>query len=386
MTQVFISYSRKDLAFVQKLAADLQSAGLDVWWDLSGTKGGDEWETKITGALKRSQYMIVVLTPDAVESRWVRREYLLADEEGLEIIPLKYRICKSPLTLQDRQGIDALDGKYPACLSEILHALGVMLHPNPGPRPVDPQSLNPGIHRLAAQLVIGNLQFIKIPAGKFIMGSKIDNPLARDSERPQHTLELPAYYIARYPVTNRQYGEFSGKDIKIPAGEENHPVVDISWLDAQEFIAALNEKFYDELPENTRFRLPTEAQWEKAARGEYGNEWPWGNEFDEKKCNSSEGKSKAGTTPVDAYPLGESPYGVADMVGNVWEWTHSLFKEYPYKAEDGREREKDPGSRVLRGGSFHDVRRNTRCAYRLNLRPDPRYNYLGFRVCASPIS
>jgi toxoflavin biosynthesis protein ToxD len=135
-------------------------------------------------------------------------------------------------------------------------------------------------------------------------------------------------------------------------------------------------------------RLPTEAEWEKAARGEYGNEWPWGNEFDKNRCNSSEGRQR-NTTPVNSYsPQGDSPYGCADMAGNVWEWTHTLWQGYPYQAGDGRENEKASGARVLRGGSFGFLHRGVRCAFRdLNYyNPDNRDYDLGFRLCVSPIS
>jgi len=150
-----------------------------------------------------------------------------------------------------------------------------------------------------------------------------------------------------------------------------------------------NETYQAELKAagNLTLRLPSEAEWEKAARGAYGNEWPWGSEFDPGKCNSAEGK-KGGTTPVGVYSAlgGDSPYGCADMVGNVWEWTSTLFAKYPYVAEDGRENTESRDRRVLRGGSFSYSRNHARCAYRYNDNPELRRDLIGFRVCASPPS
>ena len=121
MTQVFISYSRNDMEFVQRLAEDLQRAGLDIWWDLSDIQGSDVWERKIEEGLKSSQYFIVVLTPDSLESRWVRREYLSADNKGIKIIPVKLKTCDDvPLTLRDIQPIDAIDRPYEDVLSDVL--------------------------------------------------------------------------------------------------------------------------------------------------------------------------------------------------------------------------------------------------------------------------
>jgi len=278
-----------------------------------------------------------------------------------------------------------------------------------------------GPDKLALTLAPGvEMVFVQVPAGVFLMGSKNENPMALDPEKPQHMVKIPAeFWIARYPVTNAQFAAFvqathyrttaeeqdssdaydgkkrkntQGADWQHPRGprsslkgKENHPVVMVSWLDALVYCRWLDETYHSELPEGCQLRLPTEAEWEKAARGENGNEWPWGNnEPDETLCNFAENVKD--TTQVEQYsPQGDSPYGCADMAGNVWEWTHSLSIEYPYKADDGREDEESSGERVVRGGSFDSDLRSVRCACRAYGVSDVRDHDLGFRVVASPI-
>lgn len=238
------------------------------------------------------------------------------------------------------------------------------------------------------RLLIGGVEFVRIPAGKFLMGSREDNPLAFDDEKPQHTLELPEFWMARFPVTNGQYAAFVEEKhrrhpVKGWVQKKDHPVVNVSWEDARAYCKWFNATHRSELKRHgLSLRLPTEAEWEKAARGEYGGEWPWGNEFDPGRCNTSEG-GKEDTSPVGAYPQGASPYGVEDVAGNVWEWTHTLSRPYPYRADDGREDEDADENRVLRGGSWYGDRVSARCACRHSSASGKRLINLGFRVLAA---
>ncbi|MBN1450404.1 MAG: SUMF1/EgtB/PvdO family nonheme iron enzyme [Anaerolineales bacterium] len=269
----------------------------------------------------------------------------------------------------------------------------------------------------------GGIEFCHIPAGDFVVGSTDDNPLATDDEKPRHTVSIAYdYELARFPVTNALFQAFTqanptfkttaeqagsayvlvskewkvikGADWQHPHGpksnlkeKDNHPVVCISWLDAVAYCRWLNETYSKELPTGWQFRLPTEAEWEKASRDARGShEWPWGSEEpDTNRCNFN--MNVGDTTPVGQYsPQGDSPYGCADMAGNVWEWTHTAWESYPYQAGDGREEEDNTRSRVLRGGSFNVIHWLVRCAFRHSNLPDLRGGNGGFRVVASPIS
>ena len=159
----------------------------------------------------------------------------------------------------------------------------------------------------------------------------------------------------------------------------NLPVVGVCWFEAQAYCKWLSRET------GLAYRLPSEAEWEKAARGHTGCLWPWGNEWDAQKCNCLESSEAfRSTTPVGMYPHGASPFGVLDMVGNVWEWTSSLYQTYPYDSQDGREEPASPGLRVLRGGSWYNNRFVARCAYRDRLVPGYFNLSIGFRLLLSP--
>jgi formylglycine-generating enzyme required for sulfatase activity len=239
-------------------------------------------------------------------------------------------------------------------------------------------------------------EMILIAAGEFTMGSdpSLDQDTV-DDERPQHVLYLPDYYLAKTPVTNAQYAAFvQATDHRPlyhwdggepPRGTEDHPVVNVSWYDAiaySNWLADVTGKQY---------RLPSEAEWEKGARGSDGRLYPWGSQWDATRCNSREGSEgeiagmtvyRADTTVVGAYPDGASPYGLLDMAGNVWEWTSSICRVYPYDPEDGRE-DLEAGAdahRVLRGGASANLPWRVRSAFRGRDLPEFFFWDRGFRV------
>ena len=163
---------------------------------------------------------------------------------------------------------------------------------------------------------------VQIPAGEFAMGTDYERADAQN--QPEHRVNLPAFFIDKYPVTNAQYARFvvqtkhrpplDWENGKIPDNKLLHPVTMVSWYDAKAYCEA-NDK-----------RLPTEAEWEKAARGSNGNRWPWGNKMDPSRVNTY--YNIGSTTQVTKYTSGVSPYGVFDLAGNVSEWTASDFKPY----------------------------------------------------------
>ncbi|WNM60482.1 SUMF1/EgtB/PvdO family nonheme iron enzyme [Candidatus Nitrospira neomarina] len=158
------------------------------------------------------------------------------------------------------------------------------------------------------------------------------------------------------------------------------PVVGICWHEARAYCAWLSAQI------NVGYRLPTEAEWEAAARGFPRRRFAYGDEFDAVRCNSFETHIRR-TTPIGVFPGGRTPEGLMDMTGNVWEWTSSLYQPYPYQYPDGREVPvTGAGRRVLRGGSWYDNQNLMHATYRGKSRPDGRYNLIGFRVVrSSPI-
>ncbi|MCP4104152.1 MAG: formylglycine-generating enzyme family protein [Desulfobacteraceae bacterium] len=242
-----------------------------------------------------------------------------------------------------------------------------------------------------------DFDWVSIPSGTFLMGTDLsqdkagaDWDWARKTELPQHEVFLPDYRISRFMITNEQWALFlqqsgwqwTDRDRLwqdgLPRGREKHPVVWVTWYDAQAFC------------DWAGVRLPTEAEWEKAARGTDSRVYPWGNQKPSPELANYE-NNVGDTNRVDHYPQGKSYFDLSDMAGNALEWTSTVWGEdkdnpefvYPYHPGDGRE---DPGRtdvlRVVRSGGWRYSAEMIRSAYRDWNRPGMRGSCLGFRVVA----
>lgn len=243
------------------------------------------------------------------------------------------------------------------------------------------------------------LGFVEIPAGMFLMGSDpaVDR-LAYENERwgassPQGRVSLPTYFIGRFEVTVAQYRAFveatgHAADPAALAAPADHPVASVSWPDALAYARWLDSRLREwsgtpprlaeALNSGWRVTLPSEAEWEKAARGTEGRVYPWGDE----PAGRANYRSRA-PTAVGSIPCPECAYGLSDMSGNVWEWTRSPYQPYPYAPGENRADLAADALWVMRGGSFGDDAQNVRAAVRGGADPGVRRPFIGFRLVIS---
>lgn len=232
-----------------------------------------------------------------------------------------------------------------------------------------------------------------VPAGEFWMGAQEKDLEAKPYEKPAHRVMLDAFWLDQTEVTNRQYAECvaaGGCDL-LPETRSNtrqfyygsalyqeHPAIYIGWEQAQQYCTWAGR------------RLPTEAEWEKAARGTDGRVYPWGNYANGSYANYGYTDGGGDTLRVGSYPKGASPYGALDMAGNVWEWTADWFDENAYSHHGPSEVIVNPTGpqtgehRVVRGGAFRGDYTIVRASMRGNLSPMTQADYFGFRCAVTP--
>jgi len=223
-----------------------------------------------------------------------------------------------------------------------------------------------------------NAEMVYIPGGTFTMGDTHGD--GDSDEKPTHQVVVADFWLDKTEITNAQFAQFiqSGNTAQgewrweYTSGKDQHPVVNVTWHDALAYCLWADK------------RLPTEAEWEYAARGTDGRKYPWGNTWEDSRVRFTGNRGNQTTASVGSYPSGASPFGVFDLAGNVSEWVGSLYESYPYSATDGRENLRGSGLRVFRGGSWSYHPGFLRSADRNWCGPTYRNFSIGFR-CAQGV-
>jgi hypothetical protein len=385
--RVFLSHASEDKDRVRWLAARLREDGFDPWLDQERLLPGHRWEAEIVDALRQCDAAIVCLSAKSVEKvgyvqKELRRVIDVAEQqpEGrVFLIPLRLEDCRIPPSLTGWQYTDLFDEDGYQRLRAALHAKASPAAPVPfisqRRRPyrgiatvlvvalaIASYLLFRALRNTAAQPKEGEgvpiqepVEMVRISGGTFLMGR---NGGPDPEASPAHNVSVGTFYIDRLPVTERDYrGDDSEK--------ATWPVTRVTWDEAYAYCLARGK------------RLPSEAEWEYAARGIDGRLYPWGETFDPAVVNFRE-SGLGHPEPAGARAGNRSPFGVADMSGNVYQWCADDFRPY---------RGRTPafsmpvGAKVIRGGSFQSDRLNVSAVFRNLERPSVRSAAIGFR-CA----
>jgi formylglycine-generating enzyme required for sulfatase activity len=395
--KVFISYSwesNEHRAWVNELGSNLKRDGISVMLDQWHLIPGEQLPSFMERCVRENNFVLIVCTPTYKEKSDCRRggvgyegnimtAEVFSYGNHLKFIPILREGLwteAAPSWLLGKYYIDLRGKPYS---DEQYRLLLRTLH-----------GVNPSPPSIPSTQDLIHFDWITIPEGPFPMGTDLkDDPDAWDVESPEHSVHLSRFSIARVEVTNAQYKVFIDQingdpppyweNGEIPENKEHHPVVGVNWYDALKFC------------DWAGVRLPNEAEWEKAARSVDRRRYPWGSQPPDKRaCNYD--MNVGDTTSVIEYPKGASPYGVLDMVGNVWEWTSTLWGletskplfPYPFNLGDGRQNlnADETYYRVLRGGAYDRYAKYIRATYRRRLSPMRKYSVVGFRVAKNVLS
>jgi toxoflavin biosynthesis protein ToxD len=394
-TRLFVSHSTQDNAWCRELVTALKAAGYDVWYDEQGLTAGAVWIETLQRELQARDVFVIVLTPEAWASPWVQEEVRLALSTQRTILPVMLKATPVAGFLMTRQWVNVADVDTATGVQRVLVALGSPVvfpaapapkHITDAPHIVPPALLQKGfVGRIVDGVEVMTPPMCLVPAGPCLLGTDPRRePEEAEREELQRQVDVAAYYIGKYPVTVAEYANaLKAQNIRPPgdwstqATRPDHPVTRISWKAALAYVAWLAQVTGEP------WRLPTEEEWEKAARGNDGRIYPWGDAWDSTRANTEEG-GPGDTTPVGSYPAGASPYGVLDLAGNVNEWC-GIPPDSPLLlpgAWTGGEPRKSVG--YLAGGGWDEDSSHARAAYRSQLLMGQQTDDTGFRLVWQP--
>jgi sulfatase modifying factor 1 len=387
--KIFLSYASQDREPAQAIYLALRDQGHKVFFDRADLPAGEEFHNRIRAAIEDSQLFLFLISPNAIDAgSYTLTELDIAEKANVRRLPValgKLDVGQLPAALKAVTFLES-DGNLPAAVAAEVHRIAdvrwrrrlkyvcaavavlaicaALFYANNG------QSKNAIVGQDGAPAVL-------IPSGVFIMGD--------GEESPRREVFVDAFYLDKYEVTVARYAAFSKASGNVKLPEEwdtvdltngaELPVVGVDWQDAQSYCQWSGR------------RLPTEADWEKAARGNDARKFPWGNDApsDERVRFLKAYENpvyKDGVAPVGSHPKGISPFGIDDLAGNVWEWVADWFGESFPRADVRNPKGPNSGSaRVLRGGGWYDPPERVTATKRMHAPPQHRDDSIGFR-CA----
>ena len=384
--RIFLCHSSGDKPAVRNLYQRLSGEGYDPWLDEEDLLPGQEWELEIAKAVKTSDVVIVCLSHKAInKSGYVQKEIEFALDKAEEqpegtifLIPLKLEECDVPERLQRWQWVNLFEEKgHERLMSSLrLRAETITSCSNPEPNLIQRHEEVTYVEENETFINTLDMEFVLIQPGEFDMGSPANETGRYDDEGPVHHVTISkAFYLSKYEVTQKQWNEVMGDNPSYFKGDDL-PVEFVFWDDVQEFIKKLNKK------ESTdKYRLPSEAEWEYAARAGTTTRYSFGDD-DSKLGEYAWYRENSGDKTHPVGNKGANPWGLYDMHGNVWEWVQDKW-HYTYNGApaDGSAWEDEISAiRVVRGGGWFRDAGRCRSARRFSRGPGNRARILGFRL------
>lgn len=375
---VFISYSRKDLELVKKIKSEIDRlVGIDCWMDLDGIESGEQFEDVIINAICKCDTILFMMSANSMQSEWALDELDFAKHEKKRIVLVSIDNTEMSGKFYFRyHKYDTITWNSQPQREKLIRNLKSWI--GIGQKEKGKMEKAQAVEASAPAIqtfTIGNVSFkmIRVDGGTFMMGATSEQGSdAYDEEKPAHQVTLSPYYIGEAEVTQALWETVMGSNPSKFKGR-NRPVETVSWDDCQEFILKLRQKT------GRKFRLPTEAEWEYAARGgkkSMGYKYSGSNNINEVVWYDD--NSNHQTHDVKTKQANE--LGLYDMSGNVYEWVQDWKDDYPSSAQTNPTGPSSGSDRMNRGGSWFDSARYCRVSYRCYYSPSFSCIFLGLRL------